>query len=244
MRAAALAFSCLVTSACAPPHEAAETKAPRTAIVAPSLAPALAPSLPPTPQSKEAAAEPVSEPALAPEAPSGVAAPGLPPIAIHKGTRVLMVGDSMVTSGLGVYLQEHVVARGGKLTLISKGSSTTATWNQGRELLDYITRLAPDVVIVALASNELFVPNPSARTADIRGIVKRIGSRPCVWIGPSPWLPEKGILGVVRENAAPCRYFDSTALDIERQADRIHPTMRGGKTWAEAVWQTSFSDAD
>ena len=148
----------------------------------------------------------------------------------------------MVTSGLGVYLQERVVARGGKWFSISKGSSTTATWSDGGELSELITRLRPDIVLVVLASNELFVPNPEARRYAVRAIVSRIGSRPCLWIGPAPWLPEKGILGVVRSASSPCRFYDSSSLTLERQADRIHPTLLGGKAWADAVWQDAFAE--
>jgi hypothetical protein len=88
-----------------------------------------------------------------------------PPIAIRKGTRVLMFGDSMVTSGLGIYLKERVVALGGTFVPVSKGSSTTLSWREGPELQELITRTRPDVVIIALAANELFVPNPRERDA-------------------------------------------------------------------------------
>ena len=125
---------------------------------------------------------------------------------------------------------------------VSKGSSTTQSWNEGSELQELIARAKPDVVIVALAANELFIPNPRARINDIRSIVKRIGARPCVWIGPPPWRPERGILGVVRENSAPCRFFESTSLVLERQRDGIHPTLQGGKAWADAVWNATFAD--
>jgi lysophospholipase L1-like esterase len=153
-----------------------------------------------------------------------------------------MFGDSMVTSGLGVSLEERVVARGGKWFHVSRPSSTTLSWRQGAELEQLLARTRPDVVIVVLASNELFVPFPRARESDVRTIVQRIGARACLWVGPAPWLPEKGMLEVVRESSSPCRYFDSTALDLERQPDRIHPTRKGGKAWADAVWQAVFAE--
>lgn len=184
------------------------------------------------------------EPAPQPE-PERVSEPEPParePIPIRKGTRVLMFGDSMVTSGLGVYLEERVVAQGGKFFHISKPSSTTLSWTEGRLLQDLVVRTRPDVVIVVLASNELFVPNPRARTQDVRTIVQRIGARPCLWVGPAPWRPEKGIIGVVRESSGPCRFFDSSALTLERGPDGIHPTMLGGKTWANAVWHDTFAE--
>ena len=187
---------------------------------------------------------PVAEPIAVPVAELAPKPASPPPIVIEKGTRVLMFGDSMVHSGLGLSLEERVVARGGKFIPVTKANATTATWAMGRELQDVLDRFRPDVVIIALASNELFVPNPRARIGDVRKIVDRIGSRPCVWIGPAPWLPEKGILGVVRESAPPCRFFESSGVVMERQPDGIHPTVRGGKTWAEAVWQQTFARSE
>lgn len=161
-------------------------------------------------------------------------------ISVGKGTRVLMFGDSMVWSGLGWTLEKLVVARGGSFSFATKPLATTVMWAEGQELAKVIARTRPDVVIVALPANELFIPNPSARVRDIRKIVDVIGNRPCVWIGPAPWRPQKGMLDVVRENAAPCRFYDSTDLPIERQADGIHPTLAGGRAWADAVWRDVF----
>lgn len=220
----------LAAVACAPPHRPPAPPPASEAEHAPAPVAATAPELEPVATAPEPAAE---APAPAPLA--------LPPIAIHKGTRVLMFGDSMVTSGLGVTLEERVVAQGGKFFHISKPSSTSLTWAEGRALQDLVLRTRPDVVIVVLASNELFVPNPHARAPDVRTIVQRIGARPCLWIGPAPWRPEKGIIGVVRETSKPCRFFDSSSLTLERGPDGIHPTLHGGKTWANAVWQDAFA---
>ncbi len=228
---ALLAPLLLAVVACAPPRRPP----------APAPPPAAEPVRAPEPlATSEAEREPLAAPPPA-ALPPPPAAPAVPPIAIHKGTRVLMFGDSMVTSGLGVTLEEHVVAQGGKFFHISKPSSTSLTWAEGRALQDLVLRTRPDVVIVVLASNELFVPNPHARAPDVRTIVQRIGSRPCLWIGPAPWRPEKGIIGVVRETSKPCRFFDSSSLTLERGPDGIHPTLHGGKTWANAVWQDAFS---
>ena len=184
------------------------------------------------------------EAAAAPDAKDAEAAPiaKAAPIPVVKGTRVLIFGDSMVTSGLGTSLDARVVARGGKFFSVSKGSSTSKTWNESHELQDLLVLTHPDVVIVVLGSNELFVPNPRARIHDIQGIVRRVGARRCVWIGPSPWRPEKGIVGVLRESSSPCRFFDSTPVDIVRGKDGIHPTIQGGRAWADAVWEASFAE--
>jgi hypothetical protein len=187
----------------------------------------------PEPGTTKADQELASPPAEAP--------PREPPIVIQKGTRVLMFGDSMVTSGLGVYLEERVRALGGTWSHISKPSSTTVSWADGHDLQELVTRARPDVVIIALVSNELFVPNPRARIYAIREIIKRVGARPCLWVGPPSWRPDKGIVAVVRETSSPCRFFDSAQLPLERQSDGIHPTLHGGRVWGEAVWQDAFA---
>lgn len=199
---------------------------------------------PPVPVAHEIPVETASfelEPEVAPPVAAEVEASAAP-IPVGKGTRVLIFGDSMVTSGLGTSLEARVVAHGGKFFSVSKGSSTTTSWNEGRELQDLLVLTHPDVVIVVLGANELFVPNPRARIRDIRGIVRRIGARSCLWIGPSPWRPEKGILGVVRDSSSPCRFFDSSPVEIVKGADGIHPTLQGGRAWADAVWQASFAE--
>lgn len=237
--ASALVAIALVTAAsCAPPPAPARVASPVPSPPSPAARP-VAPEPEPALEASPTAPPPAPPPA---ESPPPDAAPAKPRLTITKGTRVLMFGDSMVTSGLGIYLQERVVAHGGKFFSISKGSSTTATWSDSREIERLLALTRPDIVLVVLASNELFVPNPGARRYAIRSIVERLGTRPCLWIGPSPWLPEKGILGVVQGAAAPCRYFDSTPLTLERQADHIHPTLAGGKVWADAVWQDAFAD--
>lgn len=233
-----LALAALGSVSCGPTGGAASPAKPAALPGAPAsvaVAAHVPAALPAPTEPTEPAVEPPVE-ASAPVAPASLR------FTITKGTRVLVFGDSMVTSGLGVYLQERVAARGGKLFLVSKGSSTTATWSEGRELERLLSLTHPDIVLVVLASNELFVPNPRARDYAVRSIVQRIGSRPCLWVGPAPWLPEKGIIGVVRDASAPCRFFDSTSLTLERQADRIDPTLQGGKAWADAVWQDAFAD--
>lgn len=151
-----------------------------------------------------------------------------------------MVGDSMVFSGLGFSLKRLVERRGGTMTLTTLRNATTVMYNEQPQLGELLESTDPDVVIIALGSNELFLPSPDLREGDIKGIVSRIGDRPCVWIGPNPWAIEKGMLGVLKRSSAPCRYFDSSKLTFEHQEDGVHPTLRGGSTWASAVWKRYF----
>jgi lysophospholipase L1-like esterase len=99
-----------------------------------------------------------------------------------------------------------------------------------------IARHKPDLVLINLGTNEVFVPAPQSLEGHIRAIVREVGRCDCVWIGPPTWRGDRGLVQVIRANAAPCRFFDSSNLDMERRRDGIHPTDKGGEQWAERLW--------
>jgi lysophospholipase L1-like esterase len=101
----------------------------------------------------------------------------------------------------------------------------------------------PDLVIITLGGNELKIRDPSSRAEAIRRLVGFVGDRPCVWVAPSLWrrpdrelVSETGLLQVIRDNAKPCRYFDTNAIvpDLERTGDRVHPSIPARRVWARA----------
>lgn len=163
-------------------------------------------------------------------------------LAITKGTRVLVFGDSMVDAGFAQRLAKHVEARGGVLAHDSWTSSTATSWNKGARLENLVAQHKPDVVLVVLGANEVFLPSPEVIAPRIRSIVSRLEGRPCVWVGPPLWKGETGIVAVQKANAAPCGYFDSGLVKVERAKDGIHPTPKGGADWADAVWSTVVKD--
>jgi hypothetical protein len=59
-----------------------------------------------------------------------------------------------------------------------------------------------------------------------------------VWIAPPLWKPDTGLLQVIRDNVAPCRYLDSNALvhDLPRGRDKIHPSSEGREIWSGIVF--------
>lgn len=187
------------------------------------------------------APEPTTAPsATAPEvptvAPAGSPMPSMPP-PIPPGTAVLMVGDSFTLAGFAQALRPRMQAVGARYEVKAETSSFTTTWAGRMELL--IANTQPDLVIINLGANEVGNSDPSAHAPHVRRIVRAIGSRPCVWVSPPLWKKDTGIVDVIRENSAPCRFFDSDALvkqPIARQSDHIHPNEQGGAVWAEAFW--------
>ena len=166
-------------------------------------------------------------------APAKVAAP--PPI--PTGTAVLHIGDSFAVAGFAQALRPRMQALGVRYEVRAETSSYTTTWAGKMELV--IANTQPDLVIVNLGANEFTNTDPPSHAPAVRRIVKAIGNRPCVWVSPPSWRKDTGITAVMRENSAPCRFFDSDALvttPIARQSDKIHPTGAGGAIWAEAFW--------
>lgn len=185
-----------------------------------------------------ASAVPVVASIAVPSASVSAAVPPLPisKLAIGKGTKVLVFGDSMVDSGFGQRLQKLADARGATLVHDSWVSSSTTSWSKGSRLDNLLVVHRPDVVIVALGANEVFLPSPEAVSSRVRAIVNKLAPRPCMWVSPPLWKGETGIVGVERANAGPCGFYDSGAVKVERAKDGIHPTPKGGSDWADAVF--------
>jgi hypothetical protein len=207
--------------------------------------PAAAPSAPLA--TTEPAAAAVTEPATEP-APAAVseptshapAAPSAPAVAaeLPVGTKVLQVGDSFAAA-LGIELGKRLKAAGLRTSLEYKTASYVPTWAFGPDLPKMVATYQPDLVLVTLGANELEIPDPAGRAGAVQRLVKKLGDRPCVWILPPLWKPDTGLMQVIKDNAAPCKVLDSSALvkDLPRGPDHIHPNQQGKETWAEAVFQ-------
>jgi len=222
----------LVACASAPPAPA--PAAPTALEIAPPAPASSASSAPPVAVAPVASASISAEP-VAPPAPI-VKAPAPPP-PIPVGTAVLHIGDSFAVAGFAQALRPHMAALGVRYEVRAETSSFTTTWAGKMDLL--VSNTQPDLVIVNLGANEFSNTDPPAHAPAVRRIVKAIGNRPCVWVSPPSWRKDTGITQVIRQNSAPCRFFDSDALvktPIPRQSDKIHPSEAGGAIWAEVFW--------
>lgn len=201
----------------------------------PSVPAAVTSSVAPSPPTKEEA----------PPSPEPVAAPAPPPPELPKGTLVLHIGDSFA-GALGVPLGKRLKAAGLRSVLEFQTSSYIPTWASGKELPAYVARYSPDLVIITLGANEFEIVNPEQRAGAVKRLVQKLEGRPCVWVSPPRWKPDTGVLGVIRDNAKPCRFLDSDTIvqNLERKSDRIHPSDTGREAWADAVlaWLTRERD--
>lgn len=183
-------------------------------------------------------------PAPAPKEAASITAAALevapPPL---TGKTVLHVGDSMVGDhwGLTRALAAKVEGEGGKVVRNTVVSETIASFDRDSTLRDLLRKHQPDVVVITLGTNDTTVPHPEVNARHVASIAKRIAPRECWWIGP-PLVTGKadnGIADVIEKSSAPCKFFDSRRLELQRGRDGIHPTDKGGAAWADAFW-TAF----
>ncbi|MGZ6064215.1 MAG: hypothetical protein ACXWVM_17565 [Polyangiales bacterium] len=138
-------------------------------------------------------------------------------IVIGHGTKVLVVGDSMVRSGLGLRIAELVRARGGVYL------EDYSTKNEGDRLEKLVIALKPDVTFVVVGSTD---------AEGVKEIASKVSAKPCVFVGP----PKRtGVVEIERDNSAPCEFFDSSNLKLDRKWSG-HPSTTGGAQWGTAVW--------
>jgi acyl-CoA thioesterase-1 len=162
------------------------------------------------------------------------------------GKTVLHVGDSMVGGqwGLTRALEQKFAAEGARLVRDYKVSESIISYDKSSKLKDLLAKHRPDIIILTLGTNDVFVPYPASMAVNVQNIVKRIGNRECYWMGPPTWKPDTGIVQVLRDNVAPCKFFDSSSLKLQRAGDGIHPTDRGGADWASSFWTFFRQTAD
>lgn len=212
---------------------------PKVAPVSPTASPVssvVSPASSPGARSAKAPPPGVVAPKTDPVAEQAPLSPSVPP-PIPKGTVVLHIGDSFTFAGFAQALRPRFVAVGAKYEVRGEQSSFTTTWSG--KLGPLIGSTQPDLVIITLGANEVANTDPPAHAPAVRSIVRQIGGRPCVWVSPPLWAKDTGIIDVLREHSAPCRFFDSDALvkqPIPRQGDKIHPTREGGAIWADVFW--------
>jgi lysophospholipase L1-like esterase len=185
------------------------------------------------PAIEAAASSSATVPAPAPSAP---VAPSK--LVIGAGTRVLVFGDSFTDAGFSQRMRKLVEERGGRFFGDGWTSATTKSWATKDRLPNLLFLAKPDVVIVVLGANEVFLGAPEKMAPYVKSIVSTFSSKQCAWVSPALWKGETGIVAVTRANSSPCGFFDSGALKLDKQADGIHPTLKGGATWADTFWST------
>lgn len=201
---------------------------------------AAAPTSPPNPAPAPTAAAPPAESASATasaSAPPNAPAPTLPP----PPKVVLHAGDSMVggPGGLARALDAKFKPYG-TVYVRDWRVATVQTFDYQNYFGKLLAKHKPDMVILNLGANDVFVPNPKSLAGFVASIARKASAdgRRCFWITPPLWKPpDTGIVDVIKTNARGCSVFDSSALVLPKWPDGIHPNNEGGAIWADRFWE-------
>jgi len=151
--------------------------------------------------------------------------------------RILLFGDSMV-EGLSKRLRNYAADNNHELLNVIWYSSSTKIWAQSDTLSHFIRKFEPTYVMLCLGGNELSIRDIDKREVYIKTIIKNIGDRPYLWIGPPNWKEDTGINELIKKNVGTGRYFPSKRLSFQRKEDGAHPTLASSYQWMDsvAVW--------
>ncbi len=155
---------------------------------------------------------------------------------------VVHTGDSMVGGGLCKALAPKFKAEGTRFVRDVWESASIVAFAESDRLKQLMKKYDPDLVLLTLGANDVFDKHPEYMIRYIDAIVKTVGERDCYWIGPPLWKGDAGLNAVIRDHAAPCVFYDSSHLTLQRAGDGIHPTDKGGAVWADAFWEAFRGD--
>jgi lysophospholipase L1-like esterase len=143
----------------------------------------------------------------------------------------------MVGGGFARALRPKVEKTGAKYFRDVWESGSLRDFSRSDRIPKLLKDLHPDLVLLSLGANDVYEPKPEVMGPYIGKIAKMTEGIDCIWIGPPIWNEKyKRIVPVLRDNSAPCRFFDSSDIEMHRKPDGIHPDEKGGETYADAFW--------
>src|SRR5262249_28543927 len=123
--------------------------------------------------------------------------------------KVLHVGDSTVGyyAGLSKALSARFKAEGSQYVADVWTSASIVTFDKSDKFKKLIAQHDPDLILITLGTNDVFIPSPQGFARYVADIAKKTEGRECIWIGPPTWKKDTGIVEVIRQNSAPCKFF-------------------------------------
>jgi len=157
--------------------------------------------------------------------------------------RILIIGDSMLEN-LRFRLRDYCEENGHDMKSVIWYSSTTEYFGQSDTLAYFIKQYNPTYILFVVGANELFVRDiKKKRQKYVEHILKQIGNRKFIWIGPPNWKEDTGINEMIVENVGEKRYYPSLNLKYKRHKDGAHPLKASAYAWMDSVatWITTES---
>lgn len=170
----------------------------------------------------------------------GAKTPAPAPTTVEDAPRVALIGDSLA-QGLAPPLSTLAAAAG--VTFKGGGiqSSTIKQWLAGLAGATPITKPRASLELISLGTNDMTATDAAAegrRAGDLIDRIKQINPGDIAWIAPPSMPVDKPEFRAALAQACAARgvpIFDSTALDLHRAGDGIHPTPAGFAAWASAI---------
>ncbi len=184
-------------------------------------------------------AEPLGSAVARASAPSWFSAtpaaePSARPVVDPAAQRILILGDSMI-EGLLPRLADYAAENGHSVNAVIWYGSRTIDWAHGSRLTDALRDYRPTFVIVVVGSSELTTRDIEKRASAVEAMLKAIGERKLMWVGPPNWRTDTGIGALLEREVGTERYFRSADLTFERNRDGVHPTLASAKRWMDAI---------
>ena len=177
--------------------------------------------------------------------------------------RVLLIGDSLAV-GLEAPIEQALRARNvAAFRSIAVGGTMINQWAwsgshaQARQLDAALAEFQPTLVFISLGTNDEasrgvvdhkgdpakppYGPGYDvayARKDSIPKLAQKLAGVKSVWIGPpvtSRWEPDRRFRDLIA-SYWPGRYFNSEAITIAKQPDKLHPTSSGYGTWRDSIF--------
>lgn len=168
-------------------------------------------------------------------APSLSPSPMTPPFT--PASKILVFGDSHVTSNLGNSLKALAGEAGIPFTIEGKGGSGAPYWRN--KMVPMLESSKPSLVLISLGGNDFLRTDPNNVQQAITSIVydvRSFGAIP-VWL-ESPRFPFPDKIGVAEMwKASGAMHFPGLDLPVEHPAtDKIHLSQQGYRDYARAIW--------
>lgn len=159
------------------------------------------------------------------------------------GGKILLIGDSMA-EGLASPLKQLAAGDGVILHAVYHRGTRIDQWASDPLLPAILAEFQPDLVLVVLGTNDEYLPASAVpkQLQDAEALIAKMGA-PVAWVGV-PTLPARGSIPAGGSNgitpgieALDVPVFPSSALQIQRAADQLHPTAAGAVGWATTIWE-------
>lgn len=150
---------------------------------------------------------------------------------------------------MGERLNAYGEKNGFDVATVVWDGSTIAKWAaKSAQLSKLVSTQKPDLIVICLGLNSLFIQNPSRLDPQLHKIIDALHGTPLLWIGPPSWPgKQKGTAfnNWLESSLPEGSFFLSSDLHLERQsATNPHPTRQATAKWVDQIieWIPEHTD--